>query len=229
MHTGRKILNLRHDRSVSQQDLARACLITPSALSKIESGVNSPRANILWRIAGQLSVTVEYLLDERMPYPYPGQEYRQKLVDANIDPESIVRSEMTRQERAFLEALRNSSSIAEEIAYTLPEASVEKLRLLHFVLNHSTIENPDPDFLAHFERLLTTGVPYTAEEFEEKKLERSRRGRKKSASEEPPKSSSSKRSSAKKATKTTRTKKAGSTKKPAAKKSAAKRAARKSS
>ena len=51
MHPGRKIMNLRCDRKISQQDLARACSITPSALSKIEAGINSPRANIIWRIA----------------------------------------------------------------------------------------------------------------------------------------------------------------------------------
>ena len=58
MQPGRKILNLRCDRKISQQDLAHACNITPSALSKIESGVNSPRANIIWSIARNLGVTV---------------------------------------------------------------------------------------------------------------------------------------------------------------------------
>ena len=76
MQTGRKILNLRCDRKISQQDLARACEITPSALSKIEAGINSPRAPIIWRIAKQLGVTVEYLMDESMPYPYQGYLYR---------------------------------------------------------------------------------------------------------------------------------------------------------
>ena len=94
MQTGRKILNLRCDRKVSQQDLARSCEITPSALSKIEAGINSPRANILWRIAKKLGVTVEYLLDEAMPYPYHGYNYRQDLFDKSIDPSSIVRAEV---------------------------------------------------------------------------------------------------------------------------------------
>ena len=61
MLTGRKILNLRCDRKISQQDLARACLITPSALSKIEAGINPPRAPISWRISKQLAVTVASL------------------------------------------------------------------------------------------------------------------------------------------------------------------------
>ena len=157
MQTGRKILNLRCDRKISQQDLARACGITPSALSKIEAGINSPRANIIWRIAKQLGVTVEYLLDEKIPYPYQGYSYRQELLDSNVDPSSTVRFEATRQERAFVEALRDSHEITREVAYAMPEIPVETLRLVHFLIYHSKVDNPDPHFLKHFERLITTG------------------------------------------------------------------------
>ena len=107
MHTGRKILNLRHDRSVSQQDLARLCQITPSALSKIEAGINSPRANVICRIAENLGVTMEYLLDEDLPYPYKGYAYRQQLIDREEDPDANVRIDGTREEKAFLETLRD--------------------------------------------------------------------------------------------------------------------------
>ena len=72
MQTGRKIMNLRRDRSISQQDLASYCRITPSALSKIESGQNSPRGGVIFSIAKNLGVTVEYLLDEEIPYPCKG-------------------------------------------------------------------------------------------------------------------------------------------------------------
>jgi len=157
MQTGRKILNLRCDRKISQQDLAAACDITPSALSKIEAGINSPRANVLWRIAKNLGVTVEYLLDEEMPYPYTGYSYRQDFLSRELDPASMVRSEVTREERAFLDALRKSSQVARDIALAIPEASVETLRLVHFLLNHSKITNPSHGFLKTFESLVTTG------------------------------------------------------------------------
>lgn len=158
MQTGRKILNLRCDRKVSQQDLARACEITPSALSKIEAGINSPRANIIWRIARNLGVTVEYLLDEGMPYPYPGHSYRHELLHRNVDPGSTVRAELTREEKAFVDALRSSHEIAREIAFSIPEAPVETVRLVHFLLNHSKVNNPTQPFLKAFESLLTTGA-----------------------------------------------------------------------
>ena len=157
MQTGRKILNLRCDRKISQQDLAKACDITPSALSKIEAGINSPRAYIVWRIAKKLGVTVEYLLDEEMPYPYTGYAYRQDLLTKNQDPRAPVRVEVSREEKAFLEALRKSNQIARETAYAIPEVSVENLRLIHFLLHHSKIQNPSPSFLAAFENLVTTG------------------------------------------------------------------------
>jgi transcriptional regulator with XRE-family HTH domain len=164
MQTGRKILNLRCDRKISQQDLARACSITPSALSKIEAGINSPRANIIWRIAKKLGVTVEYLLDENMPYPYQGYSYRQELFEKDIDPASTVRLDVTREEKGFLEALRKSNQMAREIAYAMPEAKVETLRLIHFLLHRSKINNPDETFLRHFESLVTTGSPDSAPE-----------------------------------------------------------------
>ena len=157
MQTGRKILNLRCDRKISQQDLARACQITPSALSKIEAGINSPRANIIWRIAKNLGVTVEYLLDETMPYPYSGHAYRLDLKEAEQDPDATIRVEITREQKAFLEALEGTNEIAREIALTLPEAPVETVRLLHFLLNHSRVKNPTHSFFKSFESLLTTG------------------------------------------------------------------------
>ena len=157
MQTGRKILNLRCDRKISQQDLARACDITPSALSKIEAGINSPRANIIWRIARNLGVTVEYLLDEEMPYPYTGHAYRHALAESAQDPDATVRADITREQKAFLEALSGTNEIAREIALSIPDAPVETVRLIHFLLNHSKIKNPTQSFLKSFESLLTTG------------------------------------------------------------------------
>ena len=157
MQTGRKILNLRCDRKVSQQDLARICNITPSALSKIEAGINSPRANVLWRIAKNLGVTVEYLLDEEMPYPYTGYSYRHDFLQSNVDPNSMVRLDVTREEKAFLEALRKTNQVSRDTAFSIPETSVETLRLVHFLLHHSNIQNPSQAFLRNFEILITTG------------------------------------------------------------------------
>lgn len=155
MQTGRKIMNLRRDRSISQQDLARYCNITPSALSKIESGQNSPRGGVIFRIARNLGVTVEYLLDEEIPYPYKGLIYRQEAgADTSLEAPR-VRTEISREEKAFLAALAESPDIVRELAYSLPEASPELIRLLHFLIYHFEIENPGPGFLERFEEILT--------------------------------------------------------------------------
>jgi len=159
MHTGRKILNLRCDRKISQQDLARLCDITPSALSKIEAGINSPRANIVWRIAQNLGVTVEYLLDERIPYPYEPHRYRQSLLDAGDDPSGKIRTEITREERAYLDALRDAHPIAREIAYSVPEANVETIRMMHFLLHHSQAQRFDQEFWSRLESLVEDHGP----------------------------------------------------------------------
>ena len=155
MQTGRKIMNLRRDRSISQQDLARYCEITPSALSKIESGQNSPRGGVIFRIAKNLGVTIEYLLDEEIPYPYKGLSYRE---ENQADPDSVAplsQMEVSKEERAFLDALRESPEMVSELAHSLPEAKPEVIRLLHFLLYHFEVENPGPDFLSRFESIIS--------------------------------------------------------------------------
>ena len=164
MKAGRKILNLRCDRKISQQDLAKACGITPSALSKIEAGINSPRANIIWGIAKNLGVTVEYLLDEQIPYPYSAYGYRQELFSQQVDPKEMVKKEVTREEDMFLDALRAMHPTSREICFSMPEASVETIRLIHFLVNHAKIENPGPSFKEYFETLVTTGLPEKPED-----------------------------------------------------------------
>jgi transcriptional regulator with XRE-family HTH domain len=155
MDTGRKILNLRCDRKITQQDLARACGITPSALSKIESGINSPRASIIWRIARQLGVTVEYLLDESLPYPYAGYTYRQEFYARNEDPQDTVKVNLTREEKAFLDALRASNRVAREIAMAIPETGVEVLRMIHFLIHHARVQQPSAETLQRMQDVLT--------------------------------------------------------------------------
>ncbi len=157
MQTGRKILNLRRDRKISQQDLAKACGITPSALSKIEAGINSPRAQIIWRIARQLGVTVEYLLDESLPYPYTPYSYRHQFYAKNVNPKSTVKTEITREEKAYLDALRKTNHVAREVAMSIPELTVENLRFIHFLVHHSKISNPGPTFVNQFEKMVRTG------------------------------------------------------------------------
>ena len=174
MQTGRKILNLRCDRKISQQDLARACDITPSALSKIEAGINSPRASVIWRIARNLGVTVEYLLDENIPYPYSGYAYRHECLTNDIDPNTMVRMDVSREEKGFLDALRKTSSVARDVAFSIPEITMESLRLVHFLLHHSKIQNPSQTFIKSFESLITTGNVGT--EAPEKRAEPSQNG-----------------------------------------------------
>ncbi len=134
MHPGRKILNMRHDDNVSQLELAQASNITPSALSKIEAGINAPRAHILWRIAKYLGVSIEYLLDEKLPYPYQGYTYKDKVAKKNQDPKDIVRANITREEKAFLEALTECNPIARDISLSIPEMPIEVLRVMHFLV-----------------------------------------------------------------------------------------------
>src|SRR5262249_32042485 len=92
-----------------------------------------------------------------MPYPYTGYSYRHDFLQSNVDPNSTVRLDATREEKAFLEALRKTNQVARDTAFSIPETSVETLRLVHFLLHHYKIKNPCPPFLKNFEILITTG------------------------------------------------------------------------
>lgn len=59
---GSRILNLRVDKDIKQNDLANQIGITKSMLSKYENDINIPKADILSKIADVLDTTTDYLL-----------------------------------------------------------------------------------------------------------------------------------------------------------------------
>ena len=95
---GRKILNLRRDRGISQQELACACGLTPGTLSRIETGMNERCSRHIFSIARKLGVPTDYLLDEESAYPYEPPERRQPEGGAASKTRMVV----TREEKAFL-------------------------------------------------------------------------------------------------------------------------------
>ena len=71
MDLARKIVNLRKDRGLWQQDLAKLCGVTGGWLSKIEAGGITPSdltVATLVKLARALSVPIDYLLDALASY-----------------------------------------------------------------------------------------------------------------------------------------------------------------
>ena len=130
MTPGRKIKNLRLDRGLAQFKLAEMVGLTCSALSKMESDINYPRSAAAYRIARALCVTVEYLIDESIPYPYVPPE----KPDVK-HPTKKVRASITRKESLFLDALRRASKQARKIAFEVPYLTDEMLMAVHMALN----------------------------------------------------------------------------------------------
>ncbi|MBN1417515.1 MAG: helix-turn-helix transcriptional regulator [Planctomycetes bacterium] len=158
MDTGRKILNLRMDRNLSQKALAAACGITPSALSKIENGANSPSAEVLKRIAKVLGTSADYLLDEEIPYPPPNHRYRPRLLRRGLDPSEEIGARITREELSFLEELRRLGPYWREIAFGVATADIETVRLLRFILYHRGVRDNLYDVEAFLDRLVAGGT-----------------------------------------------------------------------
>ena len=131
MSPGRKIKNLRLDRGLQQTELADACGLTVSAISKIESGINYPRAGSILPIARVLGVTIEYLVDETQPYPYVPPPKKPEIKN----PQKKVQREITLEEAAFLEDMRKRSKKKWRIAQEIPYLSQEKLVAIHMILH----------------------------------------------------------------------------------------------
>ena len=110
METGRKILNLRRDLGFAQKTLVNLSSVTPSALSRIEAGTHQPRATVALRLARELGVTVDYLLDDTAPYPPPEREIVANLPAAQAPEKPGERLDVTRGEKRVLLALRSLDS-----------------------------------------------------------------------------------------------------------------------
>jgi len=171
MDTGRKILNLRMDRNLSQKALAAACGITPSALSKIENGANSPSAEVLKKLSKVLGTSADYLLDEEIPYPPPNHRYRPMLLRRGLDPSEVIPARITREEQSFLEEIHRLGPYWREIAFGVATADIETVRLLRFLLYHRGVRENLYDVEAFLDRLAarTAGSQPAPEEPKERK------------------------------------------------------------
>ncbi len=59
MEIGRKILNLRKERNLAQRTLAHDAEVTPSALSRIEAGIHTPKGPAVLQLARILGTTAD--------------------------------------------------------------------------------------------------------------------------------------------------------------------------
>lgn len=134
METGRKILNLRKDLGVPQKSLATQTSVTPSALSRIEAGHHQPRGPVALRLARELGVTVDYLLDRDAPYPPPGREVLENISGEDGGEERNERIAVSARERALLEAVRRISPEQRVLLDATLDAERENTRFTAFVL-----------------------------------------------------------------------------------------------
>lgn len=58
-----RLIRTRAERGWSQNELARRSGVAPAQLSRYESGKNTPRTEVLWKLATALSVDMLWLID----------------------------------------------------------------------------------------------------------------------------------------------------------------------
>ncbi|MEE2889928.1 MAG: helix-turn-helix domain-containing protein [Planctomycetota bacterium] len=135
METGRKIMNLRKDRGVAQKSLAQMTSVTPSALSRIEAGIHQPRGTVALRIARELGVTVDYILDETAPYPPPAKVLLKNLSQDNVQEPRDHNMKISSTEKRLLKSLRDLSSDERKLLARCLEANNKEVRLALFALS----------------------------------------------------------------------------------------------
>ncbi|MCU7645669.1 helix-turn-helix domain-containing protein [Pseudomonas piscis] len=96
-----RLISLRGEKNLTQQQLADAVGITPSQISRYESGQARPRRTVLFKLANALGVTVadlspdqilQVVVEERKTND-PPFKLRQRMLDelASMDGEEIQR------------------------------------------------------------------------------------------------------------------------------------------
>ena len=91
MSIGERILTLRQEKEISQQDLAQALGISRQAISKWENDQTSPDTINLIRLCDILDTEVEYLATGKKPvYTYPVVVDKVKTVEKIVEVEKIV-------------------------------------------------------------------------------------------------------------------------------------------
>lgn len=98
---GKKIIELRQSRHITQANLARQINVTKAMMSKYENDVNVPKADVLGRIAEVLGTTSDYLLglEEALPESLPsngkvrlhGEEFELLLLYRSLSDENKLR------------------------------------------------------------------------------------------------------------------------------------------
>lgn len=128
MDTGRKILNLRRDIGLPQKMLAEQSSVTPSALSRIETGLHQPRGPITLRLSRYLGVTADYLLDETAPYPPPAREVLSNLEPKHPEEPRNERMRVSAREKALVDAFRDLDEERRVFLQALLDAPRDRLR-----------------------------------------------------------------------------------------------------
>jgi transcriptional regulator with XRE-family HTH domain len=133
MDCARKILNLRRDQQCNQQELANRSKLTPAEVNRIERGKVHPRIDYLAAIARGLRIPVDYLLDDDLGYPYEPPVSAKDLESPKACSRA-TRTSVTREEQAFLLALRTSTKLARQLSYQIPAQRIEILGAVYKVL-----------------------------------------------------------------------------------------------
>ncbi len=146
MDTGRKIMNLRKDRGVAQHSLAAMTSVTPSALSRIEAGIHQPRGPVALRIARELGVTSDYILDDEAPYPPPSSALLKNLKKNSISESRGQTIKVSAREKRIVDSLRSLDSDRHNLIEAVLDADLDTVRTAILALERSDLlESLDPD------------------------------------------------------------------------------------
>jgi len=157
-----KLISLRGDKNLTQQQLADAVGITPSQISRYESGQAKPRRTVLFKLATALGVSVADLSSEQHLQVVIGErevndppfKLRKRMLDelALIDSEEIRAIKKQAEESGVPfetyitdKAEKNFIAMAKEAAESGDIATASFYNIFARILFGTNIKLVDPD------------------------------------------------------------------------------------
>ena len=91
-HLARNLASLRHARSLTQQELARAAAVPRSTIANLESGEGNPSLAVLVKVAGALGVPIDELLagPRAMVRHWPANEVASRSKGRGVQVRDLV-------------------------------------------------------------------------------------------------------------------------------------------
>lgn len=136
MYVGKKVIQLREDKDLTQKELAESIDINRSVLNRIEQGTRPVRDDELKRLSDFFDVPSDYLLG-RIP---EGKGFFQHLMETHDKNQKTSSNLSPKEEREIESDLEDMMTSMASAAYEADDAEKEDIEALQATLRAAMIQ-----------------------------------------------------------------------------------------